>query len=45
MISRVAALPFGAEFTFASSDKGNSTAPGQLTVDELNDIFRILKIK
>lgn len=44
MISRVAARVFGAEFTFASSGRENSTAPGQLTVDELNDIFRILKI-
>jgi 3-dehydroquinate dehydratase len=44
MLTRVAAVPMGAEFTFAAPDTGNATAPGQLKVSELKDIFNILKI-
>ena len=44
MITRVASVPLGAEFTFASSSAGESTAPGQLTVKELTEIYSILKI-
>lgn len=43
MLSRVAALYMGAEFTFAFPDGGNKTAPGQLTKSELEDIFGIMK--
>ncbi len=41
-ISRVACLYMGAEFTYVASDKNNQTASGQLTVDEMNDIFKII---
>ncbi len=44
MITRVASVPMGAEFTFASSDESAATAPGQLTEKELNEIYDILKI-
>jgi 3-dehydroquinate dehydratase-1 len=44
ILTRVAALPLGAEFTFASPEDDSGTAPGQLTVKELNDIYNILKI-
>ena len=41
-ITRLAATHLGAEFTFASTDAGNETAPGQITIKEfaaLNKIF------
>ncbi len=44
LITRVASVPLGAEFTFASSSAGEATAPGQLTVKELTEIYNILKI-
>lgn len=43
MLSRVAAVYMGAEFTFAFPDGGNKTAPGQLTKSELEEIFGIMK--
>ncbi len=43
MITRVAAVFMGAEFTFAFPEGGNKTAPGQLTKDELEEIFAIMK--
>lgn len=42
-ISRIMAPFFGAYMTFASLDKGAESAPGQLTVSEMKDFFRILK--
>lgn len=41
-ITRVAAEVLGAPFTFASIDAKNSTAPGQLTAQELNSAYEIL---
>ncbi len=45
MITRVAAVPMGAEFTFASWEKGKATAPGQLTIEEMESINRILDVR
>lgn len=42
-ITRVAAPLLGSEFTFASPVSGGETAPGQLSVKELNSIYNILK--
>jgi 3-dehydroquinate dehydratase type I len=42
-ISRIMAPFFGAYMSFASLDKGAESAPGQLTVTEMKDLFRILK--
>lgn len=42
MLSRVAALFMGAPFSFASADKDSATAPGQLTVEELQEIYSIM---
>jgi 3-dehydroquinate dehydratase-1 len=42
-LTRVAAPILGAEFTFASSDKSDETAPGQLTIEELLSIYKIVK--
>jgi 3-dehydroquinate dehydratase type I len=42
-ITRIAAPFLGAEFTFASSGKSEETAPGQLTVEELLTIYKIVK--
>ncbi|MFA5182238.1 MAG: type I 3-dehydroquinate dehydratase [Syntrophales bacterium] len=41
-ISRVMATLLGSYLTFASLDKGEETAPGQLTVEEMKKIFSIL---
>lgn len=42
-ITRVAAPLLGSEFTFASPATGGETAPGQMSVEELNRIYNILK--
>jgi 3-dehydroquinate dehydratase type I len=42
-ISRIMAPFFGAYMSFASLDKGAESAPGQMTVTEMKDLFRILK--
>ncbi|MCK4746053.1 MAG: type I 3-dehydroquinate dehydratase [Bacteroidales bacterium] len=41
-ITRVMAPYLGAEFTFASLDGGDETAPGQLTVNQLNEIYNVI---
>ncbi len=41
-ITRLMGPYLGAEFTFASTGKGEETAPGQLTVKQLNDIFNVI---
>lgn len=41
-ITRVMGPYMGAEFTFASTGEGESTAPGQLTVKQLNDIYKVI---
>jgi 3-dehydroquinate dehydratase-1 len=43
LITRVAAVFMGAEFTFAFPDDGSMTAPGQLTKKDLEDIFEIMR--
>jgi 3-dehydroquinate dehydratase type I len=41
-ISRVAARYLGAEFTFVSKEPGSETAPGQLSMAELESIFKLI---
>jgi len=41
-ISRIAAPLLGSAVDYASLDKGEASAPGQLTIDEFRDIARIL---
>ncbi len=41
-ITRVMGSYLGAEFTFGSTVKGDETAPGQLTVKQLNDIYKVI---
>ena len=41
-ITRVAAPLLGAEFTYASWNEQRVTAPGQLTVDELEKIYALI---
>jgi 3-dehydroquinate dehydratase-1 len=42
LITRIAAPLLGAEFTYATIDKDNKTAPGQVTVKEMRTFYRIL---
>ena len=42
-ISRVLSPLVGADFTYASIERGKESAPGQITVDELQKIYGILK--
>jgi 3-dehydroquinate dehydratase-1 len=42
LITRVAAIYMGAEFTFAFPTGEEQTAPGQLTRNDLEEIFRII---
>ncbi|MFQ6075477.1 MAG: type I 3-dehydroquinate dehydratase [Candidatus Bathyarchaeia archaeon] len=44
-ISRVLAPLFGGEFTFASIRKGGESAPGQMTIRELREIYGLLGYK
>ncbi len=41
-ITRVMGPYLGAAFTFASTGKGGETAPGQLTVQQLNEIYNVI---
>ena len=41
-ITRVVGPYLGAEFTFASTGHSAVTAPGQLSLKELNDIFKVI---
>ena len=41
-ITRVMGPYLGAEFTFASTAAGGETAPGQLTVKQLNELFKVI---
>jgi 3-dehydroquinate dehydratase I len=41
-ITRVMGPYLGAEFTYASAGAGGGTAPGQLTVKQLNDIYKVI---
>ena len=42
-ISRVVTPLFGSFITFAAREKGAESAPGQLTVNEMKEIFRVLQ--
>lgn len=42
LITRIAAPILGAEFTYASADKENKTAQGQVTAKEMKAFYRIL---
>jgi 3-dehydroquinate dehydratase type I len=42
IVSRVLSPAFGANFTYASVDKGLETAPGQLSISELKRIYKSL---
>lgn len=42
-ITRVAAPLLGADFTYAAISKSLATAPGQLTVDELKEVYDVIK--
>lgn len=41
-ITRVVAPYLGAEFTFASTTEAGETAPGQLSVKQLNDLYKVI---
>jgi 3-dehydroquinate dehydratase-1 len=41
-ITRVAAPLLGSEFTFASPSKGEKTAPGQMSAEQLKTIYNII---
>lgn len=41
-ILRIMAPYVGAEFTFAASDQGGETAPGQLSVGQLNELYKVI---
>jgi 3-dehydroquinate dehydratase-1 len=42
-ITRIAAPLLGAEFTFASLEAKLATAPGQLEIEEMKDIYNMMK--
>lgn len=43
ILTRVAALGMGAEFSFAAPDNAGGTAPGQLSLSAMNEIRKLLK--
>jgi 3-dehydroquinate dehydratase-1 len=43
IITRIAAPLLGAEFTFAALDDSFKTAPGQLTIEEMEKIYKIIR--
>jgi 3-dehydroquinate dehydratase type I len=44
IMSRIFSPVFGGEFTYASSDAGEESAPGQLTIRDMREIYRILGV-
>ena len=44
IISRVLSPLFGGAFTYASVEQGLETAPGQLTIRSLKDIYDALRV-
>ncbi|MFH1586477.1 MAG: type I 3-dehydroquinate dehydratase [Candidatus Diapherotrites archaeon] len=42
--SRILSVPFGSYLTFGSLERGKESAEGQLTVDELNKIYKGLSV-
>lgn len=45
LLSRVLSPVFGAKFTYASLRRGLETAPGQITIHEIREIYRRMKIE
>ena len=43
LASRILCPLAGGEFTYAAIEKGAESAPGQITVTELQKIYRIMK--
>ncbi len=43
-ISRILTTKFGGRLTFASLGKGKESAPGQLTIDDCKNVYRISKL-
>jgi 3-dehydroquinate dehydratase type I len=43
-ISRILSPLFGGIFTYASVSKGRESAPGQLTITELREIYALLGV-
>ena len=43
-ISRILSPKFGGKVTFASLGEGKESAPGQLTIDEIKNLYRVPKI-
>jgi len=41
-ITRIMAPHLGAEFTFAAAGDGSETAPGQLSVNQLKEIYKVI---
>jgi len=41
-ITRIMAPYLGAEFTFASPGDGGETAPGQLSLSQLNELYKVI---
>lgn len=44
VISRVISPLLGSKFTYAALNKGLETAPGQLTIDELRSVWRLMGV-
>jgi len=44
VMSRIFSPIFGGAFTYASSDAGEESAPGQISLDGLREIYRILGV-
>lgn len=44
LLSRVLSPLFGAQFTYASLEKSLETAPGQITIEEIKEIYRRLGV-
>ncbi len=42
--TRILALAYGAHMTYAAANDGKTTAPGQITVSELNEIYGVKSI-
>lgn len=44
IITRVAAPLLGADFTFAALDESQATAPGQLTIEKMEKIYKTMNV-
>jgi 3-dehydroquinate dehydratase len=41
-ILRIVSPYLGASFTYASLEEGKETAPGQLSMKQMNDIYKVI---